>query len=218
MDASQIARIVQIYTMQNLYNSSCENNTIFQMILDNAMNKMLEESGVNNILGEINNELNNQGYQGIDEQRNELSQKGDGSSRGNELSLMGIIERIARKYNVDEDLIKSVIKQESAFNPKAVSSCGAMGLMQLMPKTAESLDVNNPFDALDNIDGGTRYLKRLLDTFNGNKELALAAYNGGVGRMKKLGVDSVYDISKMPLETKNYVTNVIKNYNKYKVK
>jgi len=84
--------------------------------------------------------------------------------------------------------------------------------MQLMPSTASSLGVNNPFDALENVDGGTRYLKKLIDGFDGNVELALSAYNGGIGRMNRLGVDSKDKINRMPSETQRYVEKVMNTY------
>jgi soluble lytic murein transglycosylase-like protein len=126
------------------------------------------------------------------------------------------IKAAAAKYGVDESLIKAVIKQESGFNPTAVSKAGAEGLMQLMPSTAKSLGVDNPFDALQNIDGGTKYIKNLLDSFKGSKELALSAYNGGISRMNNRGVDTVDEINKMPNETQNYVAKVMKAYDNYK--
>lgn len=126
------------------------------------------------------------------------------------------IEKVSKKYGVDADFIRAIIKQESGFKPNVVSKAGAMGLMQLMPKTADALGVNNPFNALENLDGGTRYIKKLMDSFEGNPVLALAAYNGGSGRMKRLGVDSAEEIQLMPKETRNYVQKVMNNYEKYK--
>jgi soluble lytic murein transglycosylase-like protein len=131
-------------------------------------------------------------------------------------SISNAIEDAANKYGVDKDLIRAVIKQESSFNPDAVSSTGAIGLMQLMPSTAKSLGVDNPFNVLENINGGTQYLRSLLNSFNGNTELALAAYNGGIGRMNRLGIDTVKEISMMPEETKNYIDKVMSNYETFK--
>ena len=113
-----------------------------------------------------------------------------------------MISEHARREQVAEDLVRAVIQVESAFNPRAVSTKGAMGLMQLMPATAREMGVRNPFDPDQNIRGGTAYLRRLLDRFDGNVELALAAYNAGMGNVEKYG-----DIPPFK-ETKNYVKKV----------
>lgn len=115
-----------------------------------------------------------------------------------------IIENAARKYGVPVELICGVILQESGGNARAVSSAGARGLMQLMPQTARRFGVSNSFDPVQNIHGGTRYLRFLLDKFNGNLELALAGYNAGEGNVEKYG-------NKIPpfRETREYVPNVL---------
>lgn len=121
-----------------------------------------------------------------------------------------LIEVYSQKNGLDADFVKAVVKQESGFNPKAKSHCGAMGLMQLMPGTAKGLGVENPYDAEDNVKGGTKMLSNLLKTYGGNKELALAAYNAGGGAVKKYGGIPPYQ------ETQRYVKNVLSMYNKFK--
>lgn len=101
--------------------------------------------------------------------------------------FMPNIKSAAQKYNLPPELIAGIIWQESRANPKAVSHCGAMGLMQLMPATAAHLGVQNPFDPAQNIEGGSKYIRQMLDRFNGNLNLAVAAYNAGPGNVEKYG-------------------------------
>jgi hypothetical protein len=120
-----------------------------------------------------------------------------------------IIERsilqAARRYNLPPGLIKGVIRAESNFQVGAVSHAGAQGLMQLMPATAKELGVENPFDIDQNIDGGARYLRQMLDSFDGDVKVALAAYNAGPGAVEKYG-------GQIPpyQETKQYINRVLK--------
>ena len=113
------------------------------------------------------------------------------------------IEEHAAAHRVRPELVRAVIQVESAFNPRARSNKGAMGLMQLMPETAADLGVTNPFDPHQNIRGGVAYLRQLLDKFNGNEELALAAYNAGPGAVTKYG-----DAIPPYRETRQYVDKV----------
>jgi hypothetical protein len=117
-----------------------------------------------------------------------------------------IIDKASRRFGVDRSLIESVIRAESDFNVKATSPKGAMGLMQLMPDTAEGLGVKNAYDPEENIMGGTRFLKYLLDRYKGDTSLALAAYNWGPGNLER-------STGKLPSETRNYVAKIMRDYN-----
>ncbi|MDP4096964.1 lytic transglycosylase domain-containing protein [Paenibacillus sp. P96] len=123
-----------------------------------------------------------------------------------------LISGASRKYGVSESLIKAVIDTESSFNPNAVSSAGAKGLMQLMDATAQGLGVNDPFDPAENIDAGVRYLSYQLKRFGGQENMALAAYNAGPSRVERLGISSDAELmsvlDQLPVETQNYVAKI----------
>jgi len=120
------------------------------------------------------------------------------------------IRTAAERYNLDPELIKAIIKIESGFNPSAVSEKGAMGLMQLMPETAKEMKVDAPFEAEENIMGGSRYLRKLLNLFDGDLRLSLAAYNAGPNRVLKK--NAIPEIT----ETRQYVEKVLWEYNRTK--
>ena len=114
-----------------------------------------------------------------------------------------LIEEAAKKQSLSPRLMRAVIRQESGFKPCAVSSKGAQGLMQLMPATATQLRVADPFDPAQNIDAGAVFLRQMLNKYNGDLRLALAAYNAGSGRADQL------DPSQYPLETQDYVARIL---------
>jgi soluble lytic murein transglycosylase len=128
----------------------------------------------------------------------------------NERKYDHMIRMLCREHQMDFSLVKAVIKAESAFNPRAVSSKGAQGLMQLMPDTARELRVNDPFDPYDNLQGGVRYLRRMLDIFNGNVKLALAAYNAGPTVVRNSRAIPPYP------ETRTYVRRVLQYHRDYR--
>jgi hypothetical protein len=119
-----------------------------------------------------------------------------------------IIDGAALQYGVDPSLIRAVISVESNGNPRAVSPVGAQGLMQLMPGTAAELGVTDPFDPKQNITAGTRYLSQLLERYQGNQKLALAAYNWGMGNLERKPEG-------LPRETQNYIARVEKQYQSF---
>ena len=146
-------------------------------------------------------------FQKILDTKVEHSKNPTSAARG---EINELIDKYSTQNGLDADFVKAVINQESGFNPNATSKCGAMGLMQLMPGTAQGLGVTNAYDPEQNIEGGTKYLKGLMDRFDNNKSLALAAYNAGPNAVKKYGGIPPYQ------ETQNYVKNVLGRYEKMK--
>lgn len=136
----------------------------------------------------------------------EQGAEGDASDLNSTGSFSQLIEQAAQKYGVDPDLIEAVIQTESNYDADAVSSAGAQGLMQLMPATASSLGVTDSFDPAQNINGGVKLLSQLLDQYDGNVKLALAAYNAGPGAVAK------YDGVPPYKETQQYVSRVLGLY------
>lgn len=173
-----------------------ENKQDFQQILNakEIIQEAQEQSSEND-----ENYIKLNGYQGITnvQRTNNLT---------NRTQIDELIKEYSQKYGLDSDFVKAVVKQESGFNEKATSKCGAMGLMQLMPGTAKALNVNDPYNARDNIEGGVKYLKGLMDRFGGDMKLALAAYNAGPNAVKKYNGIPPYN------ETQNYVKNIMSMY------
>lgn len=130
------------------------------------------------------------------------------SKNSSSQTINAFIQAAATEHGVDPLLIKAIIKAESNFDPAAVSPKGAQGLMQLMPATAKDLQVADPFDPQENITGGTRYLRNMLDNYEWDIELSLAAYNAGPGKVKNT-------IPNIP-ETRMYIAKVLKNYDSYR--
>jgi len=138
----------------------------------------------------------------VPENQKPSGSQGDTSSKQ---AYDDIIARAASSYGIDPALISSVIRAESGFDPDAISPKGAMGLMQLMPDTARELGVKNPYDPEENIMAGTHYLRSLLDRYDGNVTLALAAYNWGMGNVER-------NPNGLPRETRGYIARVTRYY------
>lgn len=128
------------------------------------------------------------------------------TKRPTKQQIISMIDETSAKYGVDSKLVQALVQQESGFNPNAKSKVGALGLMQLMPATAKGLGVKDAMDPKQNIEGGVKYLKSMLDRFHGNTILALAAYNAGPNAVSK------YDGVPPYKETQNYVKAILKNY------
>lgn len=188
-----LRRIQDIEYKFNMLNKAAgaDESVDFQSLLDSKINKNSSLKPANiNFADQIFSSLN------------------DGPVNKEEIE--NLIDAYAAKNDLDSAFVKAVIKQESGFQPEVTSHCGAMGLMQLMPETANSMGVMNAFNPEENIMGGTKYLKGLLDRFGGNKALALAAYNAGPGAVQRYGGIPPYE------ETQNYVKSVLAHYEKFK--
>ena len=151
----------------------------------------------------VTNDILKRAIQEVNDARRDYSKP---QIRTSNSQILDMVNNVARKHGVDEKLVQAVIKQESGFNPKAKSKVGAMGLMQLMPSTAKSLGVKDPYNPQQNVEGGVKYLKSMLKKYNGNVILALAAYNAGPNAVDKYSGVPPYK------ETQNYVKNILANY------
>jgi soluble lytic murein transglycosylase-like protein len=140
----------------------------------------------------------------IDQSSQQLEERSSAHGNASDLKTIDLcIREAADKYDISPNLIRAVVKAESNFKINAISRAGAQGLMQLMPDTARELGVNDPFDIRQNIDGGTRYLRQMLDLFGGDIRKALSAYNAGPGNVIKYGGNVPFS------ETKQYVSRVL---------
>lgn len=189
-------------------------NIAFASLLNAMKEKNLAESKYEHSLGsDGNGDLNNIMNMVLRPNYNlESILSGNESSNlsSNNKTIESEIKKASQKYGVDENIIRTIIKIESDFNPNVTSSAGAKGLMQLMPENITHYGVNNPYDIAENIDAGTRHIKDYIQMYNGNLQMALAAYNCGPGTMSTRGVTSISDFHRLPLETQNYIQKVKK--------
>jgi soluble lytic murein transglycosylase-like protein len=176
-----------------MFGSSSNSNMDMQMVMFQAIIKLLEKA-----LDGKTPQSSSSGISGASGSTGKLSAG----------SFESLIQQASSKYGVDADLVKAVIQNESAYNPSAISSAGAIGLMQLMPATADNLGVENPLDPAQNIDGGVKLLRELLNQFGGNITNTLAAYNAGPGAVQQYGGVPPYQ------ETQTYVQRVLSTYGK----
>jgi soluble lytic murein transglycosylase-like protein len=199
IDAAE--KFMRIQMMTQMFKSIGGDSKNFQMVMDSLVKAMDISEGTSSSVA-------------MTDANSTISAFSNSSINTGDTNINSAVEKASNKYNVDKDLINAVIKQESSFDPKSTSSSGAMGLMQLMPATAKELGVTNAYDIGQNVDGGTKYLKGLLDMYGNSKELALSAYNSGSGTLNSRGVKDKNDINRLPYETRDYVKKVMKYYGK----
>ncbi|WP_421384208.1 lytic transglycosylase domain-containing protein [Bacillus salacetis] len=216
MNVQVLKTMIELQTLQGFNSNSAQqgsttgSSSVFQQLLNETLATQMNEQKFQSKLGSVSQMIP------FLTTGNYLMSKSAASYAANatpvpavevsDSSIDQIISRAAEKYSLPKKLISAVISQESSFNPNAVSHAGASGLMQLMPSTARSLGVTDVFNPEQNVFAGTKYLKQMMDKYEGNLELALAAYNAGPGNVDKFNGVPPFK------ETMQYVQKVSNRY------
>lgn len=219
MKVDQVESVMMMLMMNQMSkSSSSKDNPGFQVMLESILQASKSNESIEDLLKGMGMDLSTLGYGqgtslGYDKIQN-ISKEIGKNLKSDNADIEDAIEKASEKYGIDSKLIRALIKQESDFNVYEKSYAGAMGLMQLMPENVEHYGISDPYNVYENIDGGTRHLRDYLNLYNGNKALALAAYNAGPGTLQQRGVTTVDDIAKLPWETRTHVKKVLEYYGK----
>jgi hypothetical protein len=218
MKVDENKKVEQFYQMQlmtQMFKEAMGDSPAFEMVMQSITEAMADSNG--NIdfgnLGLTEEQTQSLGYGGKERVTSAIKDISS-SMKSDDARIEEAVEKASKKYGIDKELINTIIYHESRFKPEVTSTAGAMGLMQLMPGTANAMGVENPYDIEDNVMGGTKLLRNLLDNYGNSKELALAGYSAGTGTVEKLGVKSKEDIHKLPYESREFIQYVMKNYGK----
>ena len=219
MKVDQVESVMMMLMMNQMSkSSSSKDNPGFQVMLESILQASKSNESIEDLLKGMGMDLSTLGYgQGTSldyDKIQNISKEIGKNLKSDNADIEDAIEKASEKYGIDSKLIRALIKQESDFNVYEKSYAGAMGLMQLMPENVEHYGISDPYNVYENIDGGTRHLRDYLNLYNGNKALALAAYNAGPGTLQQRGVTTVDDIAKLPWETRTHVKKVLEYYGK----
>lgn len=220
----KVQELLKMQMMEKILKDSLGDGMEFEIVYQAMLDSMTNESSQSELAGLLSgtDSSNDQDIEELSELLSNGLTYNSSTNRVNASTYTGsdssmseiydAVNKYSEQYGVDSNLVLSIIKTESNFNANAVSSAGAQGLMQLMPANSKAQGLSNPLDIEQNIKGGIELLKGYLDSYGGNVEMALMAYNGGIGNMERRGVTSTSDLYKMPGETQNYVPKVMNYY------
>ncbi|MBA4534062.1 lytic transglycosylase domain-containing protein [Brevibacillus halotolerans] len=214
--SSDVTQVAQLQGLLDNQTNSDGQDPLFSDVFENELQKYQHVISKEQVLAELD---------GTNQQQNswnssltysspslDLTSNKDESMTWGRQQIVDKIEQVSKRFGVNSSLVREVVRAESNFNPTATSHAGAKGLMQLMDDTARSVGVRNSYDPDQNLMGGTKYLSKLLDRYDGNVKVALAAYNAGSGRVRRAGIETDEDFDRLaanlPQETQRYVAKI----------